>query len=266
MKNHSAESIELASLDDKLVHNSEAMNTDQDVLSKSQLKRIRKEELWKLRKIQKKSLRHEKFHQEASVITGDSSGAEKQSNVEIEEISRHDTGEYVNMPTSQNSSKKNLYKQNFLELCSKSFSVIIDCSFETQHTIKTLKSLSQQIMFCYGINKRSNHPSLIHLTEIGPKLSDQLSKTLCQNWVGVTFDKCSYLESDLYTTDITKDESSVENVMKKELVYLTSDSPNIIEELSPRCAYIIGGIVDRNSFKGLTFKKASEQVKRSKST
>ncbi|EHL02771.1 putative tRNA (guanine-N(1)-)-methyltransferase [Glarea lozoyensis 74030] len=46
---------------------------------------------------------------------------------------------------------------------------------------------------------------------------------------------------------------------KPKLVYLSSDSPNTLERLSPNTSYIIGGIVDKNRHKGLCYKKACER-------
>lgn len=46
---------------------------------------------------------------------------------------------------------------------------------------------------------------------------------------------------------------------KEKLVYLTADSENILDELDPKAIYIIGGMVDRNRWKGITMKKAKEQ-------
>jgi len=40
---------------------------------------------------------------------------------------------------------------------------------------------------------------------------------------------------------------------------LTADSKNDIKELDPEDVYIIGGIVDRNRYVNLTFKKAEEE-------
>ena len=67
----------------------------------------------------------------------------------------------------------------------------------------------------------------------------------CKNWA-VDFTENDYLNhlKDKY--------------IKSDIVYLTADSPNTLENLDTSKAYIIGGIVDRNRYLNLTFDKAKE--------
>lgn len=44
-------------------------------------------------------------------------------------------------------------------------------------------------------------------------------------------------------------EHYTEVVAQDDLVYLTSDSPNVLKELDPKKAYVIGGLVDHNHYK-----------------
>jgi len=46
---------------------------------------------------------------------------------------------------------------------------------------------------------------------------------------------------------------------KEKLVYLSPESKNILTEIDHSKVYIIGGIVDDNRLKGISFQKATEQ-------
>lgn len=54
----------------------------------------------------------------------------------------------------------------------------------------------------------------------------------------------------LFVQDISiKLEHYSEVLSKEDVVYLTSDSPNVLTELDPKKAYVIGGLVDHNHHK-----------------
>ncbi|VDI70122.1 tRNA (guanine9-N1)-methyltransferase [Mytilus galloprovincialis] len=46
---------------------------------------------------------------------------------------------------------------------------------------------------------------------------------------------------------------------KDKIIYLSGDSPNVLEDLSDDHAYIIGGLVDHNQYKGMCHQLAVEQ-------
>lgn len=109
---------------------------------------------------------------------------------------------------------------------------------------KELKSLGQQLAYVYSVNKKMDNPLNLMFTGVGEKLKQLLDKSNAQNWAVQIFHKQTYL-------DVVQD--------KSKLVYLTADSPNLIQELDSEKAYIIGGIVDHNRHKLLTYTKATEQ-------
>jgi len=239
-------------------------------LSKNQLKKRKRMELMEMKKLLKRQTSREKkkmspeksdisYCNEVSQPTGTLSTPDlmdKSSKIEF----IHKNIEYV----SRKEDKLKEHKQ----LCSSNFSVILDCSFEDMHLEGPLKSLCQQIMFCYGFNRTHKNPVSLYVTGIGEKSKRQLSKSHYTNWAGVDFydneftDLSQFVKSrdDAHTVENISDESGSNTVeiidKKKILIYLTSDAEETIETLDPSHAYIIGGIVDRNKYKGLTHRKA----------
>lgn len=139
--------------------------------------------------------------------------------------------------------RKLLKVKAFEASCQNNFAVVVDCAWEDFHSERDLNSLSQQIMFCYSLNKKSTNPTQLFLTGVGERLRNQLCKVEANHWMGVTIDSKEF-------TDIG---------LTKQLVYLTSDADETLEFLDPDSAYVIGGIVDRNRLKGITHRKATEQ-------
>jgi tRNA (guanine9-N1)-methyltransferase len=82
----------------------------------------------------------------------------------------------------------------------------------------------------------------------------------CVSYSAFVKDPLETLISLLSIVQFAGTSKSYLDIFKKEsLVYLTADSPNTITKLSRDKVYIIGGIVDRNRLKGITYEKAVEQ-------
>eukprot|EP00826_Nyctotherus_ovalis_P003822 TRINITY_DN10788_c0_g1_i1.p1 TRINITY_DN10788_c0_g1~~TRINITY_DN10788_c0_g1_i1.p1 ORF type:complete len:211 (+),score=19.11 TRINITY_DN10788_c0_g1_i1:239-871(+) len=120
--------------------------------------------------------------------------------------------------------------------------IVIDCLFDDKMTEKELKSLAHQLMYVYGINRRSSCPSNLYVTGVGPKLTIHLQSLHYDKWL-IPFTPSDYIE--LYK--------------KEELIYLTADAKEILESINADKVYIIGGLVDRNRYKQATYNKAKEQ-------
>jgi tRNA (guanine9-N1)-methyltransferase len=121
---------------------------------------------------------------------------------------------------------------------------------------RELKSLSQQLAYCHSTNKRLSQPLNLYFTGVGPRLKAMMEHQNCQNWaVDIRYNESS---------QIPKPEESCylgypEELPKDRLVYLSADSENLITTLDPGNIYLIGGLVDHNRHKLVTFNKAKAQ-------
>ncbi|KAL4641543.1 tRNA methyltransferase 10A-like [Arapaima gigas] len=122
--------------------------------------------------------------------------------------------------------------------------LVLDCSFDNLMMLKDVKKLHKQIQRCYAENRRALHPVQFYITSHG----GQLKKNMDENDKGWVNWKDISIRSEHFGQFLNKGE----------LVYLTSDSPNVLSELDESKAYIIGGLVDHNHHKGITFERAKE--------
>ncbi|XP_030636536.1 tRNA methyltransferase 10 homolog A [Chanos chanos] len=125
-----------------------------------------------------------------------------------------------------------------------SLKLVVDCSFDNLMVLKDVKKLHKQIQRCYAENRRAAHPVQFYLTSHGGQLKQNMDE-INKGWVNW---------KDVHITA----EHFHEVLKKEELVYLTSDSPNVLQELDEAKAYVIGGLVDHNHHKGISFERAKE--------
>lgn len=192
-----------------------------------------------------------------------------------------------------NPPKKEIQKK-YLENIKKGIIIIIDCGFEKYMNDKDILSLTRQITDCYSMNKKSEKPFNLIIYDIGLKLKHNLVKNNCEKWIGFKFieegkyenikefikkefnkdnnthnnnfnDKELTNDNDLTLNSDAKLDLKNENfydydeiINNENLIYLTGDSENEINDLTSNKVYIIGGLVDRNKLKLITYNKANE--------
>ncbi|XP_014796535.1 PREDICTED: tRNA methyltransferase 10 homolog A isoform X2 [Calidris pugnax] len=113
--------------------------------------------------------------------------------------------------------------------------LIVDCSFDDLMVLKDVKKLHKQIQRCYAENRKAFHPVQFYLTSHGGQLKNNMNEN-DKGWVNW---KDIQIRTEHYS----------ELIKKEDLVYLTSDSPDVLSELDEKKAYVIGGLVDHNHHK-----------------
>ena len=161
------------------------------------------------------------------------------------------------------------------------FRCVIDLGFEEKMYEREVKSLIQQVLYSYGANRRASTPWQIHLTSLRPGSlqATQIEKLSgFRSWAGVT----AHAEDYITLTNQPRATPSAASAgtaaaaaaaaaapsdsppppplfPKERLVYLTADSPHEIDVIAPSDVYILGGIVDRNRYPGITYEQAIAQ-------
>jgi tRNA (guanine9-N1)-methyltransferase len=110
---------------------------------------------------------------------------------------------------------------------------------------KCLKSIAQQILFCYGRNLAEPIPLYLGLCELSKE-----SNILYNLRKQTGFDNWKIRTSESNCVEMFKDSLKI--------VYLSADSKNVLDRLEIGTCYVIGGIVDRNKYKGLCEGKAKD--------
>ncbi|XP_059140442.1 tRNA methyltransferase 10 homolog A-like [Physella acuta] len=134
-------------------------------------------------------------------------------------------------------------KSNTMKNSSCKIRVVIDLSFDDHMTEKDVNSLTCQLQHSYSANRRAQNPLQLYLCGLSGKTKERLDSI-----------------GDYKGWDVHKEIQHYEEVFpKSSLVYLSSESPNVLTSLSDDKVYIIGGLVDHNKLKGLCLKIAEEK-------
>lgn len=161
--------------------------------------------------------------------------------------------------------------------------VIFDCSWEDLMYDHELKSLGLQITRCYSDNRKSQHRAHLALSSFGGKMKERFDGVLAQqytSWKGFQFFEEDFVDvankskewmkgpdggkvagalQEQSSRTISNETETGDESEEGEIIYLSSESENVLTHLKPNGTYIIGGLVDKNRHKGVCHKRAVER-------
>ncbi|XP_058442966.1 tRNA methyltransferase 10 homolog A [Malaya genurostris] len=216
-----ATSNEVTSISDLCVQATDAANTSDQgpLLSKRQRKKMLKLQQWEVKKKEKRLKEKEKMKQK-----------------KLEAIKS-------GQPVRNGPSRKEL-KRNKVDYSKSDITVVVDLSFDGMMIDKDVAKCVKQLLRIYTMNRRSEKPIPLHFT--GIKEGGAIEKHLKRN--------DGYQHWDVkFSAD-----SFLQKFDKPKIVYLTSESNNVLSQLEKDHVYVIGGLVDHNQHKGHCHALASE--------
>ena len=125
--------------------------------------------------------------------------------------------------------------------------VVIDMSYAELQTTKEIRSLANQVGHIYGAHRRAPKPLHLHLTSVHGAIADALA-----THDGFAKKKWELESHSEHVFEVFSDQ--IENI-----VYFSPDAEDVCGELEEDKVYVIGGIVDRDRLKGVSFKASQEK-------
>jgi tRNA (guanine9-N1)-methyltransferase len=233
-------------------------------ISKNQLKKKRRLEQWEAGREDRKVKRKEKAKErkERKREAWKDQNADENGNVPKmppSRLPRHFAGNGIQVPVT----------------------VIFDCDFEEYMYDHELKSLGLQITRCYSDNRKAKYRAHLALSSFGGKMKERFDGILAQqytSWKGFQFFEDDFVSvaekskewmaspqegQDMGAIRKSSAEEAQDNQTESEgadeegeIIYLSSESDNVLTHLKPNSTYIIGGLVDKNRHKGICHKRA----------
>lgn len=121
--------------------------------------------------------------------------------------------------------------------------IVLDCGFDELMTEGERTSLARQLVRCYSENRRAPLSVGLHISGFNGLLKDRFENRMHSHhllWENITFDENDQIDA------------------KGDIVYLSSDSSEVLTELTPNMTYVVGGIVDKGRYKDLCKNKAEK--------
>lgn len=238
----------------------EAVEEPTPALSKHQLKKLRRREQWEAGREWRKAKRKEKLV-----------AKRERKRAAREEAKNGTTPEEGAEPAKaiiDRSTKRGQQRQSILL----PLTFILDCSFDDLMLEKERISLGSQLTRSYSDNSRAPYRAHMVISSFDKLLKHRFDTVLAkthEHWKGIRFMQ----EDFVHAADMAKEwmkepghkmvgvftDKSDAKPEDGEVIYLSSDSPYTLTELKPYSTYIIGGLVDKNRYKGICYKRATEK-------
>lgn len=142
------------------------------------------------------------------------------------------------------SSSRKQAKKSYEEKVKSDIHIAFDMGLGDKMNQRDRGKCLKQLLNCYSINRRLKLPLNLHLTKFDGILKQDLTERYQghENW-DMKF------HADSHATCFQD---------KTKVVYLSSESENVIQDFEPGKIYVIGALVDHNLHKGLCHKLAIE--------
>ena len=234
-------------------------------LSKSQLKKIKRQQEWEAGREDRKAKRKEKIK-----------AKKERKKAEYQENQSLENDGISNDPQNPAQRSKKAWASPAIQL---PVSIIFDCDFDDKMMENEMKSLASQLTRCYSDNRNAHLRAHLAVASFGGKLKERFDNVLAkhyESWKGIWF----FAEDFVVVAEKAKEwmkkedggrlagtleerngSKSADNNTGRdgEVVYLSSESDVTLEELKPYGTYIIGGLVDKNRHKGICYKSATSR-------
>lgn len=262
----------------------EAAEGEKPKLSKSQMKKLARHERWEAGREDRKIKRKQKIKERK----------ERKREAYREALANPST---TSTPNNGSPSDPHFRSKKTSKAKQVPITVIFDCDFEELMFDNEMKSLGLQITRCYSDMRKAAYQPHLAVSSFGGKMKERFDGILAKqylSWKGVRFCEEDFVEvaqkakdwmqgenggvvegaiaphakttaPEASTTEVQEADKEAEVGEAKdeqeegEVVYLSSESENVLETLKPNSVYIIGGLVDKNRHKGICHKRAVER-------
>lgn len=244
-------------------------NTEHIPISKNKLKKLKREQQYEENRGKRKIKRKEKL-QEKKLRNRATRDITRKTDLEI---SASINGQ-MNDNDGPGGNRRRLRQSVQLPV-----TIIIDCGFDDLMLPQERTSLAAQLTRCYSDNSKAPFKTHLAISSFGGHLKDRFDSVLSgnhKNWKDVRIMSEDFIEVAKQSQEWMKeDDGTIGGALisepgadqpphtdesgTRDIIYLTSDSPDTLTELRPYSTYIIGGLVDRNRHKGICYKRAMDR-------